>query len=243
MKPEPPPEQGKQTPLLFVVMAVLIASSADGLAELLRMLIGRRRARRRLPAGPELGEWLRLYRGHHRRTCGADIPSRFLFDGLAFDAEYFRHRMAESRQRKRELRERVQEMLATSRSGWADVPPVSACEMSGLMDALNQLSRKSEVQLHPAVMSGFNLKRYQSHVQAHIGLLPVSLRQIPPLSEDARKDLIGRFIAILFLDHAGIVKIWQDGLEIMVMQREADRKRQDVPGDVEAADRVSGAVC
>jgi len=48
--------------------------------------------------------------------CGADVASRFLFDGLAFDAEYFRQKMTESRQRKRELRERVREMLAESRS-------------------------------------------------------------------------------------------------------------------------------
>ena len=163
------------------------------------------------------------------------MPSRFLFDGLAFDAEYFRHKMAESRQRKHELRERVRDMLSASRSGWAEVPPVSADELSGLMDALNQLSQESKVDSHPAVMPRFDLKRYQSHVQAHIGLIPVSLRQIPPLSEDARKDLIWRFIAILFLDHAGIVEIWQNGREIMVMQREVDAERQRVSGNLEAA--------
>lgn len=182
-------------------------------------------------------------RRYRCRACGADVPSRFLFDGLAFDAEYFRHKMAESRQRRRELRERVRDMLAASRSGWVKVPPVSAGDLSGLMDALNQLSQESETHPHPAVMAGFDLKRYQSHVQAHIGLLPVSLRRIPPLSEDARKDLIGRFIAILFLDHAGIVEIWQDGQEIMVMQRETDRKGQDLSGDIKALDGSQGTVC
>ena len=175
--------------------------------------------------------------------CGANVTSQFLFDGLVFDAGYFRHKMAESRQRKRELRERVRDMLAGSRSGWVEVPPVSADELSGLMNALNQLSQGSEVHPHHAVMSGFDLKRYQSHVQAHIRRLPVSLRQIPPLSEDARKDLIWRFIAILFLDHAGIIEIWQDGHDIMVMKCEVDTERQGVPEPVAAADGIEGFVC
>ena len=53
-------------------------------------------------------------RRYRCRACGADIPSRFLFDGLAFDTEYFRQKMAESRQRKHQLRERVRNMLAAS---------------------------------------------------------------------------------------------------------------------------------
>jgi len=176
------------------------------------------------------------------RQCGADIQSRFLFDGLVFDAEYFRQKMAESRERKWEQRERVRQMLAGSRSGWIDVPPADPRAIPGLVDALNQLSQGSVVNLHPAVMSGFNLKRYQSHVQAHIGSLPVSLRQIPPLSEDARKDLIWRFIAILFLDHAGLIEIWQDGPDIMVMQRETDTEGQGVPQPATAADGIEGHV-
>src|SRR5512136_2998965 len=61
---------GKGKPLAFVVLAVLIASSADQAAELVRILIGRKRSARRLPPGPALGEWLGLYR-HHRRLVNA----------------------------------------------------------------------------------------------------------------------------------------------------------------------------
>jgi predicted RNA-binding Zn-ribbon protein involved in translation (DUF1610 family) len=35
-------------------------------------------------------------RRYECRDYGGDIESRFLFDGLAFDAEYFRAKMAES---------------------------------------------------------------------------------------------------------------------------------------------------
>ena len=51
--------------------------------------------------------------------------------------------------------------------------------------------------------AAFDLSRYQAHVQAHIRPIPVSLEQIPPLSENRRLDRIWRFIAIIFLAHAG----------------------------------------
>lgn len=44
--------------------------------------------------------------------CGTEIASRFVFDGLVFDANYFGQRMAEHRRRRREQRERVRQMLA-----------------------------------------------------------------------------------------------------------------------------------
>jgi len=39
-------------------------------------------------------------RKYQCKDCGSDIRSKFLFDGLVFDAEYFRQRVAQSRQRK-----------------------------------------------------------------------------------------------------------------------------------------------
>ncbi|MBN1489893.1 MAG: hypothetical protein JXA69_08250 [Phycisphaerae bacterium] len=167
-------------------------------------------------------------------TCGADIQSRFLFDGLVFDTDYFRQKMTESRQRRHELRERVRQLLAGSRSGLADVPAVDIAGAADLMQALNTLACQTETQVWAPESERFDLSRYQSHIQAHLQPFPVSLRQIPPLGDNARKDLIWRFIAILFLAQAGLVEIWQDGREIMVMQRETDRERQDVPGDLEA---------
>ena len=67
---------------------------------------------------PDCGGAPRLsVRKYRCRQCGRDVTSRFLFDGLVFDREYFRHKMLESRQRRKELRERVRQMLAESRSG------------------------------------------------------------------------------------------------------------------------------
>jgi hypothetical protein len=70
----------------------------------------------------------------------------------------------------------------------------------------------------------------------------LSLGEIPPISENARKDLIWRFIAVIFLAHAGTVDLWQEGQAIMVMRHEADRKGQDVSGEFEELDGVEGSV-
>jgi len=83
MTPELLQKRREAKPLLFVQTAVLIASSAGDLAELLRMLIGRKRAPRRLPPGPLLGEWLTLYRRHRRL---ADAMSQSQMGGLGMSA-------------------------------------------------------------------------------------------------------------------------------------------------------------
>ncbi len=104
------------------------------------------------------------------------------------------------------------------------------------------LTQADEPAASCACRQRFNLSRYQAHVQAHIRPIAISLEQIPPLSENRRLDRIWRFIAIIFLAHAGIVDVWQDGPNIMVMQRETDTERQGVPGDLEEADGIEGAV-
>jgi len=172
--------------------------------------------------------------------CGADVASRFLFDGLAFDAEYFRQKMTESRHRRRELRERVREMLAESRSPHLDAMPADLAAVPGLMDALNGLVAGTDEAVPWRPGSGFDLKLYQRYVEAYIHDFPISLSEIPSLSEDSRKDLIWRFVAIIFMAHAGLVDIWQDGLKIMVMKHEAHREGQGIPGDLEAVDGVEG---
>jgi len=106
-------------------------------------------------------------RRYNCRDCGIVIQSIFLFDGLIFDGEYFRQKMIESRQRRKEQRERVREMLAESRSG--------------------------DLSLEYADLGG-----------------------------NLRKDLIWRLIAVIFLAHAGVADVLQDGQEIMVMRHEAD---------------------
>ena len=164
------------------------------------------------------------------RACGADVQSRFLFDGLVFDAEYFRQKMAESRHRKCDKREQVRKMLAESRSGSVSPPPADLEAIPGLLDALNGLTVGVDVAAWLPPCKGFDLNRYQRHVQGYLSEVELGFDDIPPLDQDARLDRIWRFIAIIFLAHAGQVIIEQEGQRILVRQNEANREGQGIPG-------------
>ena len=168
-------------------------------------------------------------------NCGGDIRSKFLFDGLVFEKEYFKIRMAESRQRKKEQRERVRKMLAESRSNALPLQAVDFNTVPGLVDALNSLTSGINTDFAVASHEEFDLKRYESHIHAHIAEFPVSLYEIPALTENPRKDLIWRFIAVIFLAHTGMVDIWQEDSNIMVI-RHVDLERCDIFEEIEGTD-------
>ncbi len=182
---------------------------------------------------------LRRYRC---KVCGSDITSRFLFDGLVFDRQYFRQKMVESRRQKKQRRERVRKMLAESRSGNLQLPVVDLSIVPGLEEALNSLT-VDLTELVPWVpQENFDLKRYQSHIQAHIRDFPISLDEIPALGKDTRKDRIWRFIAVIFLAHMGIINIWQDGQAIMVIKSGSDTERYGIHEDTESVDGLEGSM-
>ena len=89
---------------------------------------------------------------------------------------------------------------------------------------------------------GFDLKLYQSHIQAHIRDFPISLDEIPVLGKDTRKDRIWRFIATIFLAHMGFINIWQDGQAIMVIKNGSDTKGYGIHEDTESVDGLEGSL-
>jgi hypothetical protein len=188
------------------------------------------------------GEARLRVRRYHCSSCGADVPSRFVFEGLVFDADYFRQKIAEHRQRAAERLERVREMLAASRSPVLVAGPLDSVTSADLFEALNALVADTPAASPFETKSEFDLRAYQSHVQGHIGPFALSLDEIPALRADDRLDRIWRFIAIVFLMQEGLLLAWQEGSEVMVMQRETDREGQDVPGELEEADGVEGFV-
>jgi hypothetical protein len=160
-------------------------------------------------------------RRYQCKDCGREITSRFLFDALIFNSEYFKAKMAESRQRKKELKDRVKKMLFECRSENLPMHPVDLDSVPGLLDALNRLTEGVSESFEIESRDEFNLKDYEKHIQAYIRDFPLTLVEIPPLNkESARKDLIWRFIAVIFLAHAGIINIWQEGLDIIVKKNE-----------------------
>lgn len=173
---------------------------------------------------PDCGGALRLRTCRYRcAACGTDVPSRFIFDGRVFDAEYFRLAVARSRQKKKEQHERMREAAIDNRSRAFELPEADIESVAGLTDALDSLVEVPAEEIRLArPMARFDLHRYESHIQAHIGPLETSFDEIPALEEDARKDRIWRFVATIFLDHAGLIRIWQEGRNIWVIKVGAD---------------------
>ena len=157
-------------------------------------------------------------RRYQCKKCGCDITSRFLFKGLVFDAEYFRQRMAESRQRKTQQRQRVQDMLAQCRSAPLALEAPDLNSVPGLVDVLNALTQGIDETMLIELKGKFDLNRYQAHINSYLDTEPTDLREIPPLIDNLRRDLIWRFIAAIFLDHAGLISIHQQGQHILVMK-------------------------
>ena len=174
-------------------------------------------------------------RRYQCKRCGGDITSKFLFDGIVFDAEYFRRRMAETRQRKKEQKQRVQQMLAQCRSEPLALKAPDLNSVPGLVDALNGLTAGLDACVALELKDKFDLGRYQGHIKSHLEAEPMDLRAIPPLTEDLRLDLIWKFIAAIFLDHAGLVEIYQQDDTIWVMKCDY-RKGQGISDKVEEID-------
>jgi len=174
-------------------------------------------------------------RRYQCRQCGGDIRSPFLFDGIVYDAQYFRCKMAESRQRKAKLRRRVQEMLADCRSGPLALGATDLASVPGLVAALDGLTAGLEQMAQGQSRDDFDLDRYQEHVTSCLETGPAQLRHMPPLIENHRLDLIWRFIAVIFLEQAGLVHTRQQGTTIWVMKID-DGEGQDVSGAAQDAD-------
>ncbi len=153
---------------------------------------------------------------HVCQKCGTDVPSHFVFDGVVFDREYFRRKMAESRERRREERAELQQQVAEKRSSPAEPSPVDLASVPGLLQALNDLTAIPELAAWAPLIQGFDLPRYEAHLQAHIGAIEQRFDDLPSLDENPRLDRIWRFIAIIFMAHAGHIRVRQQGPTILV---------------------------
>jgi hypothetical protein len=187
------------------------------------------------------GKPILLLRRYHCQHCMTEVQSRFLFNGLIFNPEYFKQKMAESRKRKEQKREEVRKMLTESRSDALELDSFDLNSMPDLVEALNQLTNVPE-NLNIDIKTGFDLKCYEQHIKDHLRDYPINLTDIPPLSENLRKDLIWRFIAVIFLAHAGIVDVTQEGQQIKVIRHETNREGQGVFGESEETNGIEGSV-
>jgi hypothetical protein len=157
------------------------------------------------------------------RQCQRDVPSRFVFDGLVFDREYFRERMAESRERKAQRHQEVRQQVQDSRSLPLEIPLAAELgSIPGLLEALNDLVGTADVTAWLPLCKGLDLNRYQGHLQALIGRWEMDFDDIPALEEDRRLDRIWRFVTIIFMAHAGLIEIRQEGHTILLRKKTED---------------------
>lgn len=159
------------------------------------------------------------------QNCGRDVPSRFILDGPVFDREYFRQRMAESRQRQAERTARVRQMLRQSRSPPLPAPAAELQSIPGLIEALNHLVGLDEAAAWLPLCTGFDLARYEKHLRGQLHRWPVDFDEITALEKNPRLDRIWRFVTVIFMAHAGQIEIEQDGSTILLRnQHETDHQ-------------------
>ena len=169
---------------------------------------------------------LRRYRC---RDCGDEIISRFLYDGIVYDPDYFRTKMVESRERKQRERREANEHQATR--AWQRSQH-SHCEVAidldrapGLTDALNALVGGAPVEQVAWVRDAFDLAAYERHIMATIEPEEEwDLLRFPAMAQPTdRLERVRLFIACLFLEQAGLLILDQRFNTLWVRRREAHR--------------------
>jgi hypothetical protein len=132
-------------------------------------------------------------------------------------------------------------MLAESRSMPLGQQPIEFGAVPGLVDALNGLTGGLSEAIIDLDHAKFDLQGYRRHILRQLGDPPVDFDDITALEERRRIDRIWRFIAVIFMAHAGEISIRQNGLTILI-DHETHRERQGIPGEVEEPNELEGSV-
>ena len=145
--------------------------------------------------------------------CHQAAKSRFCFDEAVFDPDYFREMMRDSRERKRAEVERIREMLASCRSStYFPVEPPIPDDPDGMDAALSHVLGLA-VEINETSVTNtprFDLALYRDHIRGLVPGCVVDFDGVSQMITDARLDRIFRFIAAVFMDHAGELRIEQE---------------------------------
>lgn len=168
-------------------------------------------------------------RRYHCQQCGEEIISRFLYDGIVYDPDYFREKMAECRVRKQHDRREANEQQATrawQRSQHSHCEVVIDLDRApGLTDALNALVGGAPVEQVAWVRDAFDLAAYERHIMQTIEPEEEwDMLRFPAMAQPVdRLERIRLFIACLFLEQAGLLILEQRFSTLWVRRREAHR--------------------
>jgi DNA-directed RNA polymerase subunit RPC12/RpoP len=160
--------------------------------------------------------------------CRRTVPSRFLFDERVFDRDYFREMMWESRERVKRKKEEVRRLLMESRSGALTLESEPDLEtIPGLLGDLDAFICSAEAFTGNddfdgfEAKKGFDLDRYRDHIMSVLSWHPVLFSQLEPvegISADTREDRVGRFVALIYMDHGREIDLSQHGTDIMIQK-------------------------
>lgn len=162
------------------------------------------------------------------QDCRGEVVSRFLYDGVVYNAEYFREKMAESRRRMHERKRDAQEQQAVRSwqrsSSVTGQGTIDLNRSPGLVEALNALVGGTPPEALAWVREAFDLTAYEQHILDTIGYGERwNLTGIAPLRPPKdRLETVRIFIACLFLEHAHRLTLIQDNDLIWVRRCEAD---------------------
>lgn len=155
--------------------------------------------------------------------CGRVTPSRFLFDERLFDADYFRLRMAESRERKKAKRKEALARLFASRSdalSITDTPSIDSIPGLALdLDAF--IGSAPEITLSQFLSRDeFHLDEYRSAIEDIIppGCI-IRFSAIPPVCRQRRIDRARRLITLLLMEQDREVDLTQCGEDDIKVER------------------------
>lgn len=173
----------------------------------------------------DCGGALALQKCHYAcRHCHRVQQSRFLFDERVFSAEYFRERMAESRQREKDRLDEMRRWLASTRSEPLRLDcGLSLDSVPDLDLALNEFIGQSNPVLLEEfrIMESFRMEKYWRVILA--GLDECRLfSSLPQVCEDSRRDRARRFTTLVFMQHEQVVDLVQQGNDLWVMRHEVD---------------------
>lgn len=118
---------------------------------------------------------------------------RFVLGGRVCDRKYFRQQAAESR--KHAAQKRTLSSHVARQSDAFPQPPAQLSAVPGLGEALNGLVGGPEAAAWlPLILHGFDLKRYPTHSQLHIGPVEVCIDDLPSIDSTVRMDRVWQFL-------------------------------------------------
>ncbi|MFC1611407.1 hypothetical protein ACFL6C_10635 [Myxococcota bacterium] len=179
-----------------------------------------------IAAGSRLYATVTQYSDRARDFCIEEL-------GMQWDAErrdntYFAEAMRKAREAKKDRLERLRALIPR-REAW-EPPGMSNDAVSSeandflatLLDDTRDIPTSTLALLHWASRQiELDLRTVEEHILTHLGMEETDIRDLPIVATDARVDLVFKFTAAIFLQHAGLVKISQPSVNTVFLARRA----------------------